>query len=95
MHPGQATRTLIFQRARQEDAAATAAAMQDIPGLSKAALQAARLRLAGSLWNLGRKKEALAALWRGIAESPLLFPCNPLLLRRLLLMLKRRFASRS
>ena len=94
MHPGQATRTLIFQRARQEDAAATAAAMQDIPGLSKAALQAARLRLAGALWNLGRKKEALAALWHGITESPLLFPCNPLLLRRLLLMLKRRFASK-
>ncbi len=91
IHPGQATRSLIFQQARLEDAAGTAESMLRIPGLSTAARQAALLRLAGALWRLGRKKTAGRAAWNAIKESPALLPVNPLLLRRLLLTLKKRF----
>ncbi len=93
IHPGQATRSLIFQRARLEDTASTAENMLLIPGLSKAARQAAHLRLAGALWRLGRKSPARQTFCRGVKEAPLLLPCNPLLYRRLFIFLKRRFTA--
>ena len=90
VHPGQATRDLTLLMVRAEDNHRLAEAMLDIPDLSSASRQAACFRSAQALWRLGRKKQALSRLWRGIREAPLLLPWNPVLWQRLIIECKRR-----
>ena len=83
VHPGQITKDLTLLMVRAKDNYHLSQAMLDIPGLSKAARQAARFRSAGALMRLGDKKQAMEQIWRGICEAPCLLPCNPLLWKRL------------
>lgn len=88
-HPGQATRDLSLLMVRREDNYKLAQAMLAIPSLSRVARQTARLRSAGALYSLGRKKEALFEGWRAVLENPFGLIINPLLWQRALLQLKR------
>ena len=90
VHPGQATRDLSLLMVRAEDNHHLAEAMLGIPQLSFASRQAACFRSGQALWRLGRKKQAISRIWRGIREAPLLLPWNPVLWQRLLLECKRR-----
>ena len=85
VHPGQATRDMALMKLRAKDNFKLSQAMLEIPELEPASRQAARLRSAGALFKLGRPQEALAEIWRGINEAPLLLPFNRLLWGRLLL----------
>lgn len=93
VHPGQATRDLSLLIVRREDNHNLAQAMLGIPGLSRSARQAARLRSAGALYSLGRKKEALGEAWMALREAPLGLFANPLLWRRARVQLKRAFRA--
>ena len=93
MHPGQATRDAGQRKARITDNHRLAEAMLEIPGMSRAARQAALLRSAGALFGLGRKSEARERILQGTAEAPLLLFCNPLLWRRIYLESVRLFSN--
>ncbi len=90
VHAGQTTRDLKLIMVRNEDNHRLALAMLGIPQLSSAAQQAALLRSAGALIRLARHKEAARQVFRAICVAPWLLPVNPLLWRRLGVMLKRR-----
>jgi glycosyltransferase involved in cell wall biosynthesis len=90
IHPGQTGRDARQRLTRANDNYRLALAMLDIPGFPPASRQAARLRAAGALLSLGRRREALAQAWAAVAEAPLLLPVNPLLRRRFLLEIRRR-----
>jgi glycosyltransferase involved in cell wall biosynthesis len=94
VHPGQASRDGRQRAIRANDNYRLALAMTDIPGLPPASRQAARLRAAGALFSLGRRREALAQARTAAAEAPLLLPVNPLLWRRILLEIRRRLPGR-
>jgi hypothetical protein len=94
IHPGQTSRDARQGELRARDNYRLALAMLDIPGFPPASRQAARLRAAGALLSLGRRREALSQAWTAAAEAPLLLLVNPLLRRRLLLELKRRLPGR-
>lgn len=92
-HPGQATRDLSLLMVRRTDNHRLAQAMLGIPGLSPAARQAARLRSAGALYSLGKKKEALRQAWEALREKPFGFFANPLLWQRLCLQIRRKWRA--
>jgi glycosyltransferase involved in cell wall biosynthesis len=94
VHPAQASRDEGQRRVRARDNYRLALAMTDIPGLPPTSRQAARLRAAGALCSLGRRREALAQARLAVAEAPLLLLVNPLLWRRLLLGFGRRLGKR-
>lgn len=89
-HAGQATRGLAQLRVRLRNSHRLAQAILDIPGLPKAARQAARLRSAAALWRLGYRRMGLAQAWQGVKEAPLLLAVNPLLWRLCLAAFRRR-----
>jgi glycosyltransferase involved in cell wall biosynthesis len=91
IHAGQATRDADQKQARLRDDRRISESMAGIPGLSRAARQAALARAACALFRLGECGNALRAALRALREAPLLCFRNPLLLRRLGMELRGRF----
>ena len=92
VHPGQATRDLRLLLTRRADNHRLAELMLHVPGLAPASRQAAFFRSAGALWGLGRRLEALKALWQGIRTAPLYVVVNPILWQRVALQVRRKIS---
>ena len=82
VHAAQATKSAALLQVRNEDNLRLSEAMLGIPGFSVAAQQAALLRMAGALWCLQKKDQALGCVWKVVRVSPLGLLVNPLLWKR-------------
>lgn len=89
VHPGQATKDKSRLALRREEHLLLVGEIVSLPGISRSSRQAARLRRALILWQLGRRREGCGEAWSAFAESPLLFFVNPLLWRRVVLSARR------
>lgn len=82
VHPGRRSGQIALLKVRARDAYRLAGAMLGIPGLGRAARQAAMVRRARALAALNHPRKAVEELWRAFQEAPLLLPFNPLVWRR-------------
>jgi glycosyltransferase involved in cell wall biosynthesis len=94
VHAGQATQDAALAGARAWDDYRIAESMLGIPGLSTAARQAALARAACALFRMGKRGSAVKTALRALREAPLFCLCNPLLLRRAGMELRRRIRGK-